>query len=400
MRARRLLLVAAAVLACTACHRKPAVAPLVPAPPRVVAVQPAARTTGYTYTGQIWALFDRALDPRSVDSTTVFLKQDTRRISAAVSYERLSRRIVVVPRVPLGLRLAYTVVLSGRVRAADGTALGQDYAWQFVTSSIRQASYVLPVPGQLASPVAALQWASPDATPGTLVFELYAGSDSAAVADRRVPYVYRGSGGLYLPRAYWPAGSNVYWAVTTEHLQTHERLVSPVTSFPVYPANAPTQDLVVRASDWGGQQAGNRTQYCGASVLNAGPGWIAGVRFGIGGALFPSNVARVRVRMNAVSGQSFVPSLGLSAALATWSACLFSYPLVPPADPSGPLALAQATSGSGLVFDSAALAAHVEATKRFPGLFGYLLTCPDGVVGLAAGSPDYEPPTMIVSYYP
>jgi hypothetical protein len=394
----RVFALAVLAAAFAACSQKTTVEPVPGAPPRVTAVQPAARTTAYPYDGQIWALFDRALDPKSVDSTTVFLKQDTQRIPSKISYEPTSRRIVVAPRVLLGLQKAYTVIVSSRVLGKDGVALGQDYMWQFVTSSIRRAAYERPSPDTLASPVAYLKWSIPESAPGTLVFELYAGPDSAAIAARSVPYVYRGSAATFLPREYWPAGARTYWSVTTYHVQSGERLDSPVTSFPVYPADAPTLDLSLTVQDWGGLQQGLRTQYCNATVLNIGPTWSAGMHFPLGNYPFITNIAHVRVTMSAVAPNANIPGVGINATTAAWTACAAGYPGPPYADQAGPLALATTVNGTDLVFDSAALAAHVEAMKRSASYSGFAFTCPAGQVPVITnGLPQ---PTMVLTYYP
>ena len=112
-----LLTLAALAAAFAACTPKTTAPPPPGIAPKVVAVQPVPRSTGNLYDGQIWAMFAGALDPASVDTTTVFLKQDTKRISSLVAYEPVTRRIVIVPRSTLALQTAYTVILSSRVRS-------------------------------------------------------------------------------------------------------------------------------------------------------------------------------------------------------------------------------------------------------------------------------------------
>ena len=60
------------------------VAPRLNQPPGVVTLFPAPRSTLVPYDTQIFAQFDHALDPRTVDTTTVFLKVDTRRVAVTV----------------------------------------------------------------------------------------------------------------------------------------------------------------------------------------------------------------------------------------------------------------------------------------------------------------------------
>lgn len=394
------LVLALAVFACcfASCAPKSTAPPPPGVGPHVVAVQPPARSTGNIYDGQIWALFAGALDPASVDSTTVFLKQDTKRISSQISYEPVTKRIVVVPRSTLALQTAYTVILSSRVRSKDGVELGSDYTWQFVTSSLRRVVFERPAPDTLASPVAYLKWSSPESSPGTIVYEVYAGPDSVAVAARDVPYIYRGASGIYLPRAYWPAGVRTYWAVTTYHVQTGERLDSPVTSFLVYPADAPTQTLTMTVADWGGFQSGGRTQYCNATAINFGTGWSAGMHFPLGS--YPSiiNVAHVTVNMSRVNGSSPVTNAGIYATTAAWTACAANYPGPPFADPAGPLAMATSPNGIDMQFDSPALAAQVEAMKRSGSFTGFAFAMSSGQIGVATNA--LPQPTLTLTYYP
>lgn len=390
---------AALALAFSACGKKAPVAPVVLAPPKVVGVQPAARSTGYAYDGQIWALFDRALDPKSVDTTTVFLKQDTQRVPSTVSYEGLNHRIVIVPRVTLQLSKAYTVILSARVRGKDGIALGQDYSWQFITNSIRRVSYDLPAAGALVSPVAMMQWTSADATPGNLVYDIYAGADSAAVAGRTAPIVSHGGYNFYLPRTYWPAGARLYWAVTTRNIATGERLDSPVTSFDVYPASAPTFDTVVSMSDFGGLIAGGRTQLCSASSLPVGPAYNAAVRFALASAPYGYNVAHARITMTATFGQTWITGMGLWYATSTWNACAVGNPGPPFADPNGLLATATTTTGTDIVFDSAGLAAFIEGAKKFPTFNGFVLTGSSNLVNVNTIGAGFPQPLLVVTSY-
>ena len=113
-------------------------------PPMVVATKPPARFTGVLYDTDIWVQFDRSLEPSSVSALTVFLKQDSRRLSATITYDGLSRRIVVRPNVVLDLQTTYTVEMSPRVRAAGGDSLGATAFFQFTTNTLRRPRYDSP----------------------------------------------------------------------------------------------------------------------------------------------------------------------------------------------------------------------------------------------------------------
>ena len=356
----------ALVAAFTGCREKAPVAPAAPVPPKVVAVQPPARSAGYAYDGQIWALFDRALDPRSIDTTTVFLKKDTQRLSCAVSYEPTSRRIVVVPRSPLALASTFTVILTARVQAKDGVPLGADYFWQFSTSSIRRLTYLTPSPAGLASPVAMLSWTSPDAVPGTLLFDVYAGPDSLAVLARTAPRIASGTNSYFLPTQYWPSGVRMYWAVSTLNQSTGERLVSPVTGFDVVPNGTPTRAVTAGTLDWGGIQLGRPTQYCTQANLPVGLGYNAAVRFDLDPARMGTRVKSARLVMYAAVNPSYIPYVSAwTCTPASWSPCGMVYPGPPFQAPGGSLGSTRVGATSNqMVLESVALAAWAEGMLR------------------------------------
>lgn len=356
-------LVLAAALA--GCGPKPPVAPVEPVPPGVVAVQPPARSAGYAYDGQIWALFDRPLDPASVDTTTVFLKKDTQRLACVVRYEPTSRRIVVVPRAALALQSTYTVVVTGLVRGGDGTPLGADYFWQFSTTSIRRPDYLDPAPGTVASPVAMLRWTSAGAVPGTLSFEVYAGPDSAAVGARTAPRLAVGTSAFYLPTRAWPEGARTYWAVTTTNLATGERLQSPVAGFDVIAAGAPTREVSGPLIEWGGVQSGRTTQYCTQSYVIAGQGYLAAARFDLDPGRMGTRVRSARLVMNATANAYLIPTLTASYCSPVWFPCGMVFPGPPYPDPNGVVATATVgQTSSEIVFESVRLAAWAEGMLR------------------------------------
>ncbi len=358
-----------------ACSRKHAVAPPPPVAPAVVTVQPPARSAGYAYDGQIWARFDRALDAGTVDTTTVFLKQDTKRIPCTVAYEPGSRRIVIAPRTPLALGTTYTVVLSTRIVGKDGAALAADYFWQFSTSSIRRPVYLNPVPGEIATRVAMLSWSSESAVPGTLVFDVHAGDDSLAVLARTAPLLYRGPNAFWLPRTEWPAGRRVFWALTTTNSVTGERYDSPVAGFDVVPDDLPTHVVNVPALEWGGSQLGSATQFCTQSYIPAGSIYRNAVRFDLDPARQGNRVKSARLVMYAQNNAGVTPFVSAWACSPTWVACAFSSSAPPYQDTSG--ALATATFGSAqseMNWSSVALAAWAEGMLRRGDFSGLMFT--------------------------
>jgi hypothetical protein len=344
--------------------------------PKVVTVQPPARSAGYAYDGQIWALFDRPLDPKSIDTTTVFLKKDTQRVACAVSYEPTSRRIVVVPRVSLGLNTTYTVLVTTLVRAKDGTPLPQDYLWQFATSSIRRPVYLSPAPGEIATPVTLLRWSSADAAPGSLVFDVYANTDSNAVAARTTPVLAHTTNSFHLPRGYWPAGQRVFWAVTTTNTATGEKIISPPTGFDVMPDGAPTHLVSCTVVEWGAIQSGRTTQYCNQNYVPVGPGYANAVRFNIDPGLIGTRVKSASLVMTAASNAYLTSAVSAWYCGPSWFACSMVYGGAPFIDPSGQLGFTYLAGGSQMILDTPALGAWVEGMLRRSGDFsGLMFTC-------------------------
>lgn len=394
-----LALAALALAGGPACGKKAVVTVVAPTPPAVVSVQPPARTLSYLYDGGIWAVFDRALDPKTVDTTTVFLKQDTQRIPIAVRWDAGSKRVVIAPRSPLGLQKAYTVVLSTRLHATDGTPLPAEYTWQFVTNTVRRARYDFPLPDTLRSRVVMLQWSSPDVAAGGVVqYELYAGTDSAAVAGRTLPYLYRGTGTTYVPRTEWPAGTRVYWAISAVQTSSGERIASPATHFDTTPVDAPTQSVTIPVVDWGGLRSGSRVQLCSFPDLTVGPLYAAGMHFPTGGYPIGARVKSVRLDMRRAASTVPATTIWMAPATSVWTNCSANYPGPPFGDPSFTTG-ATSENGADLVFESVGLAAWIEASRRIPINNGFSFGCTGGDIVVNIVGFEIPRPTMTVTYY-
>lgn len=370
-----LALALAAAAGFTACRKSAPVAPLAPQPPKVLAVQPPARTSGYSFDGQIWALFDRPLDPRTVDTTTVFLKKDTQRLACAVSYEPTSRRVVVVPRAPLGLNTTYTVIVTTRVESKDGTPLAADYLWQFSTSSIRHLTYLTPAANEIVTPVAMLSWTSPGAVPGTLQFDVFVGTDSLAVLAHTVPAIARTASSWFLPRVHWPSNTRVFWSVRTLNTSTGEQLESPVAGFTVGSQTAPSHPVTIPMLEWGGIRTGNPQQFCTQTTVTVGQGCQSAVRFAFDPQVQGRRVKSARIFMTASSNFSGIPFLSVwTATPAVWPVCGMSYPGPPYPELGGQLATARVGASSNqMLFESVALAAWAEGMLRGGDFSGVLL---------------------------
>ena len=243
-----------------------------PAVPELVATQPAPRATGVLYDSEFWGQFSRPLDGRTVSTTSVFLKLDGQRVPIAVSYDGLTRRIVLRPTVTLELQRTYTAEFSTAVHAADGTPIAPNVYFQFTTNSLRRASYDYPLAGALEGPFVTLGWGGTKGPDGNILYDLYASTDSLEVERRQSPSIAHSVFTRFVPAAAWPMGATVYWSLTSENVTTHERLPGSVRSFRVLDANTPIDSMEIQTRDHGSSDNRLRiSNYCNQVEVPSGP---------------------------------------------------------------------------------------------------------------------------------
>ncbi|MCC6653116.1 MAG: Ig-like domain-containing protein [Candidatus Eisenbacteria bacterium] len=393
---------AGAIVLAAGCGEKASpVAPRTNTPPAVVSLFPLPRATLVPYFTQIYAQFDHALDPGTVDTTTVFLKVDTRRLPVRVEYIRTVNRIQITPRAELELNRTYTVEILGRLKTADGDSLGQKLVWQFTTNSLRRMYAVTPAPGALEGPHTLLSWGGNGGAQNSIVYDVYAATDSAAVRNRTVPMLQSGVYVNCLPRQSWPAGATVYWSVSAHHLATGERLEGPVSSFRVYPADTPIDSVEILLQEYGGVGQGSSLQYCTQNTLRTGATFNSSIRWALNGDRPDLRVADARILM--MANPQSASSTGLSAtqfwyAQNTWASCFMSATGAPFTELNGYLATG-VPQGLQVTFRSPALAAFVEAAGRYGGWHGLLLRGPQGTTIWDVNSFTVPRPSMMVYFY-
>ncbi|MFN8586763.1 MAG: Ig-like domain-containing protein [Candidatus Eisenbacteria bacterium] len=400
----RWLALGAALLVCAAapaCSKKASVvAPVENHPPVVQSMFPAPRSTGVFYDTAIWAQFDHALDPRTVDTTTVFLKVDTRRIPVNVEYMGIVNRIQLTPRATLDLSRTYTVEMSGRIRTPEGDSLGTPVRWQFTTNSLRRIENWRPVEDRLEGPHVLLEWGGNGAITTNIMYEVYASSDSEAVLNRTMAPLQRAVYLNYLPRIAWTPGTKTYWSLTAENMTTHERLNGPVSSFLVYPADAPVDSFTLSLQDYGGAGSNNRVQFCTSQQFSTGSAFNSGIRFALSGNRPTLQVADAVVSMNANSSSAAAVATAQTQAWYAqnpWSACSFTLNGIPYTETNGYLATAE-INGLHAEFRTPAVAAFVEAAGRYGNFFGLLLRG-TSTVNWDVTTPGATPPSLKVWYY-
>lgn len=382
MRPTRLLrLLAFALLPALGACSKQVAAPVEEPPvstsgPQIVVSVPAARSEGVLYDTEIWAGFDRALEASSVDSTSVFLKLDTQRLPCTITYEAVPRRVRLKPRVTLQLQRTYTVEFAATVRGLDGTTLGERRFFQFKTNSLRRPTYSYPDSLALEGPVVMLGWGGNGAVSNQILHELYASTDSAAVANRTVPYRQRGTALSHLPVATWPRGARVYWSVTTENAATGERLAGHLRAFDTYPEGWPVDSVTWTMFDYGGSRFQTpRLQYCNSITQFTGTAFSLATHFrNPPSGLSASAIESVRLYVPLQSGYAdslAVNPLTVWRTLGDFTACSFGWPGPPFPEPAGRLSAAERCElDATAMFREAGLAAWFEQNARGRGLPG------------------------------
>lgn len=404
MKPRSLASVLTVAIALTGCGSEIASVNRVPppAPPPVVAlVAPTPRAVGIpNVTPDIWAEFTEPLDPTTVNAHNVYLKIDEARVAIDVSYDPTRRRVVIRPQSPLALYVVYTVELSTSLKTEDGGAFPRTWFWQFTTVSIRRPSD--PSPAHEAvdqSPHVTLGFGGIGATPGTAQFEIYAGADSNAVRDRLMPPVATLSFPIWAPGLRWAENDVTYWSVRAKNLTTGESVDGPLWSFRTLdPATAVLDSIQIPASIAGYQLQTNRnTRSCIALNLQLGPAYYTAIGWGINQLPEGVRVADARIRIaSSAGGQSLLPSVSMWATRGSLDYCnLYDFPPVIQSH----MGDARIIGTDLAIVSSEALAAHVEATRRYSTFYGYRVTCPQPFSIISPSGTSEQRPTLYVRFY-
>jgi hypothetical protein len=347
-----------------------------PLPSRIEVVYPPARSTGVLYDTGVWVRFTTPLDTTSLGTRTVALMADTRRLPIALAWEPATRTLRITPLELLALRQTYTVTLTEGLRFADGVTLAQPFESQFTTNSLRRVQSPLPMDRQgEQSPFVALRWGGlTDGPYGVVQYEIHVAPDPAAVTDPGHTPLVTTLTPLYWPRTRWRMDGPNYWAIHVRHTQTGERLVGPVWRFDTVAPDTPVDSVLAPFSDytWVGP---NRVNRCAGNELSMGPDIVCTYRWSLGPPDTTIRLAGAAIEMTPQASTPPPAANGPSVWYATtsWPPCDAGYPGPPFTDePNGRLADAVAVSPTRIRFSSDALAAHIEATRRFGGFYGYL----------------------------
>src|SRR5206468_4314016 len=108
------------------------------------------------------------------------------------------------------------------------------------------------------------------ASAGSVVYDVYLGTDSATIAARAAPPATRITRAFYVPESRWEPGSAPYWSITAINLDSGDTLTSPVWGFQVVPVGAAIDSVSIPANDWGYYQKSNRQTFCFESSVRTG----------------------------------------------------------------------------------------------------------------------------------
>src|SRR5262245_59395441 len=128
-------------------------APSPPPSPPVVSVTPASGASGISTGVAPRAVFSEALDPASVNTSTVMLRDAANNlITASVSYSSGDFAVTLTPQQPLQPGQNYTMTLKGgsatpHITDATGTPLASDYVWSFTTAQLPPSTPILVITG-------------------------------------------------------------------------------------------------------------------------------------------------------------------------------------------------------------------------------------------------------------
>ena len=399
------VLVLTATLSGCSKHSTDSTAPPAPPPvPELVAMQPPARSPSVLYDSDIWAQFDRPLNPRTVDTLNVYLTLDGQRVPIKVGYDAATQRVTLTPRVVLELQRTYTVEFSTAVKGADGTPLAPGVFYQFTTNSLRRPAYDFPLAGPPEGPVATLGWGGTQGPSGNILYELYASTDSNAVIARTAPMLARSVFTRFVPSAGWPMGSTIYWALTAENVTTHERLAGSLVSFQTLDAGTPIDSMTIPAHDHGSKGAFGSAQSCNLQSFTTGGAFNGAVHWDVGLLPGDARLQSVSLKLNIWSTDTATVEGSQPAMWMTqndWLPCTMNSPGPPYNELTGFLAPATTEDSKTAVFSSDRLAALLEAQLRGRGLlYGTQIRASHAVSFHSTTSGDLASrPSAVVRFY-
>jgi uncharacterized delta-60 repeat protein len=103
--------------------------------PGIIAVFPENNSSLPKLDISITAVFDRTMDPATINASSFTLSSAAGPVSGIVSYDAASRMAILKPSANLIINTTYTAILSNSIRSASNEALESPFSWTFTTSS-------------------------------------------------------------------------------------------------------------------------------------------------------------------------------------------------------------------------------------------------------------------------
>ena len=102
--------------------------------PIVISVYPAASVEGVPIDARVSVIFDRDMDPASIDSSSFSLSSPEGAVTGAITYDASSRTAYFTPAALLAASTIYTAALSTAVKSSQGAQMNLPYQWHFTTA--------------------------------------------------------------------------------------------------------------------------------------------------------------------------------------------------------------------------------------------------------------------------
>ncbi|MGB9856355.1 MAG: Ig-like domain-containing protein, partial [Caldisericum exile] len=113
--------------------------------PQVVSTNPTNGASGVPLNSTISVTFDRALDPASIDTSSIIVKDsDGNIIAGTVSYDNTNFTLTFTPNTNLPFDPGITVIVSKNIKDTNGNPMGSDYVFQFSTVVLQSPSPTTP----------------------------------------------------------------------------------------------------------------------------------------------------------------------------------------------------------------------------------------------------------------
>jgi len=101
--------------------------------PTVVLTVPAAAATGVLTNTQLTTTFSEAMDPLTITTANLIVKQGATAVPGTVIYSGVTA--IFTPASPLAANTTYTATISTGAKDLAGNALSRDYVWSFTTGA-------------------------------------------------------------------------------------------------------------------------------------------------------------------------------------------------------------------------------------------------------------------------